>query len=152
MIELLLYKKGDESEIFKLVATVLNEYNLETNMCSTDSDLIDIEKNYIKNDGIFKVLREDKKIIGSYGLYKLSGKSCELRKMYIYSKYRGKGFGKLMLDDALETTKNMGFTSMILETNRVLVEAKGLYQKYGFREYVPDHLSARCDIAMKMEF
>lgn len=151
MIELNKYQIGDETEIFNLVATVLKEYGLETNTCSTDADLDDIEKSYIQNGGIFKVLKDDNKIIGSYGIFKIDDQICELRKMYLCSDYKGKGLGKRLLKDAFQEAKNLGFKSMILETNRVLVEAKGLYEKYGFKEFTPAHLSDRCDIAMKKE-
>jgi putative acetyltransferase len=149
MIELEKYRQGDEAEIFKLVSSVLKEYGLETNTGSTDSDLDDIEKSYIQNGGIFKVLKDDNKIIGSYGLFKVDAQTCELRKMYLYSQYKSQGLGKQMLIDAFEEAKRLGFKTMILETNKVLVEAKGLYQKYGFKEFTPAHLSDRCDIAMK---
>ena len=36
---------------------------------------------------------------------------------------------------------------MTLETASVLKEAIALYESYGFVEYEPDHLSARCDQA-----
>ena len=149
MIELRNYKKGDETEIFKLVATVLKEYGLETNTCSTDADLVDIEKSYVENGGIFKILKDGNKIIGSYGLYKTDTQSCELRKMYLYSVYRGRGLGRKMLQDAFIQAKELGFKTILLETNSVLVEAKHLYLKYGFVEITPTHLSDRCDIAMK---
>ena len=72
MIKLVDYTPGDEAEIFNLISTVLGEYNLQTNSCSTDADIENIEKSYINNGGVFKVLKENGRIIGSYGIYKIN--------------------------------------------------------------------------------
>lgn len=39
------------------------------------------------------------------------------------------------------------------ETNSCLVEARGLYEKYGLTSYEREHLhlACRCDLAMKLE-
>lgn len=151
MIELRDYKKGDEPEIMKLLETVLGYYSLTTNPEGTDADIINIHQTYINGGGLFKVLTDDEKIIGSYGLYKITDSICELRKMYIYKEYQGRGLGKLLMNDAFECAKKSGFTEMQLETNSKLVEAIGMYKKYGFEIFEPEHLSSRCDISMKKE-
>jgi putative acetyltransferase len=94
------------------------------------------------------VLEEaDGAIIASYGLYPIDEQTCELRKMYLHSSYRGKGLGKLLLEDALAKAGQIGFKRMTLETASVLKEAISLYKSYGFVEYEPEHLSSRCDQA-----
>lgn len=151
MIELRNYIEGDEPEVMKLLETVLGYYGLTTNPEGTDADIKNIQQSYINVGGFFKVLTEDEKIIGSYGLYKITESICELRKMYIYKDYQGHGLGKLLMNDAFESAKKAGFTEMQLETNSKLIEAIGMYKKYGFEIFEPEHLSSRCDISMKKE-
>ncbi|MBN2093109.1 GNAT family N-acetyltransferase [candidate division KSB1 bacterium] len=143
------YKIGDESSVFALIKDVLGEYGLQTNPEATDKDLFDIENYYIQRKGVFKVFEENKQIIGSYGIYQLSDTICELRKMYLNKTFRGQGLGKLLLADAFIEGRKLGYREMVLETNRVPKEAIWLYQKYGFEFFQPDHLSDRCDVAMK---
>ena len=71
--------------------------------------------------------------------------------MYLHSSYRGKGFGKLLLESALSQARRIGFKKMTLETASVLKEAISLYKSYGFIEYEPEHLSSRCDQAYILE-
>jgi putative acetyltransferase len=143
------YKSGDESSVFALIKGVLGEYGLQTNPEATDKDLFDIEKYYVQRKGVFKVLEENNRIIGSYGIYQLSDTVCELRKMYLDKTFRGQGLGKLLLEDAFIEARKLGYQEMVLETNRTLKEAIWLYQKYGFEFFQPDHLSDRCDVAMR---
>ena len=149
MFCLRVYQQGDEGAIMRLVGDVLVRYGLKTDAAATDKDILNIGESYTRNGGVFKVLECDGRIVGSYGLYRISPTVCELRKMYLYEEFRGKGFGKMMMEDAFIEAKGLGFSQMILETNSCLKEALELYKKYGFEEYEVEHLSQRCDMAMK---
>lgn len=149
MGELRDYRPGDEEDVFRIVKRVLSEYGLATNPEKTDADLKDIRKSYILRGGAFRILESDGRTIGSYGLHADTKESCELRKMYLLSEFRGRGLGKKMMEDALRLAKTLGFIEMTLETNSRLKEALGLYRAYGFTEFIPPHLSDRCDSAMK---
>ena len=136
----------DAGKIQNLVFEALKEYGLNPDPGETDADLQNIENNYISRGGIFKVLEyEPGKIIGCYGLYPIDKITCELRKMYLVKSERGKGFGRMMLDSAIEGGGKLGFTQIILETASVLKEAINLYVSYGFKPYESDHISTRCD-------
>ena len=150
MCELRKAKQGEEKIIFQIVETVLAAYGISTNAAETDKDLSDLEKFYFKNKGWFDVLIDNEQIIGSYGVFKIDEKVCELRKMYLLPAYQGKGLGKLMMNAALEKARELGYIEMILESNKLLDKALGLYEKYGFKKYVPEHFSDRCDLAMKL--
>jgi putative acetyltransferase len=141
----------DREQIADLVYGVLREYGLKPDGACTDADLKDIEHAYFDRGGTFRVLDEDGSIIGAYGLYPVDERTCELRKMYLRSSHRGRGLGKLLLDDALVNAARMGFERVTLETASVLKEAIALYESYGFVQYRPEHLSSRCDQAYALE-
>jgi len=142
----------DSKKITELVFNILKEYNLKPDPACTDADIKDIEQSYFERGGTFYVLEEKNgSIIGVYGLYPVDRQTCELRKMYLHSSYRGKGLGKLLLEDALSKARQIGFKRMTLETASVLKEAISLYKSYGFVEYKPEHLSSRCDQAFILE-
>jgi putative acetyltransferase len=149
MCQLRDYRPGDEEDVFRIVKHVLAEYGLATNPEKTDADLKDIHRSYILGGGAFRILESDGRPIGSYGLYASTQESCELRKMYLLPEFRGRGLGRRMMEDALCVAKGLKFIEMTLETNSRLKEAIGLYKSYGFTEFILDHLSDRCDSAMK---
>ncbi|MFQ6034267.1 MAG: GNAT family N-acetyltransferase [Sedimentisphaerales bacterium] len=145
------YRQSDEVHVFRLMKEVLAIYGLKTNPEVTDKDISDIQRNYIDNKGYFAILEDKGSVVGSYGIFRLSDDICELRKMYLKKEYQGRGLGKLMMEDALTKAKALGFKKMVLETNSILKEAIGLYRKYGFKNFVPEHLSDRCDCAMERD-
>ncbi len=132
--------------------TVLDEYGLKPDPDGTDADLDDIERSYFARGGTFCVLaEEDGSLVGAYGLYPVEGRTCELRKMYLCRPHRGRGLGKRLLEDALASARELGFTTVTLETASVLKEAIALYKRYGFVPSPSDHLAARCDQAYILE-
>lgn len=142
----------DCENITNLVYGILREYDLKPDPVCTDADIKDIESSYFGRGGTFFVLEtEDGEIIGAYGLCPIDEQTCELRKMYLHKAYRGKGLGKLLLEDALSKAGKLGFVKVTLETASVLTEAISLYKSYGFVEYNTQHLSSRCDQAYLLE-
>ena len=150
--QLRLANNKDCGKVTELVYGVLKEYGLKPDPVATDVDLNNIEQSYFERGGVFYVLEEeDGTIIASYGLYLIDDQTCELRKMYLHKAHRGKGLGKLLMEDALAKARQIGFKKMTLETASVLKEAISLYKKYGFVEYEPEHMSSRCDQAFVLE-
>ena len=137
---------SDRQAVVELIFNVLKEYGLKSDPSTTDRDILDIEKNYINKNGSFDLLLDNNnKIIATVGLYNIDNETCELRKMYMLKSERGKGYGKQLLEYALDKARELGYKKIILETASVLKEAVGLYEKYGFTRYDPVHLSGRCD-------
>lgn len=150
MIKFRLAKSGDEKEILNIIDTVLSEYGLNLEPFGADLDVTDIDKFYFKNNGWFQVIEDNHKIIGSVGIYKIDNSTCELRKMYIHKEYQGRGLGKTLLKNALESAKNLDYSIITLQTNSLLTKALPLYKSFGFKEN-NDEVCSRCDISMKKE-
>jgi putative acetyltransferase len=142
----------DRAAIENLVFRVLAEYGLSPDPNATDSDLRDIKGSYIAAGGIFDLLvNEAGDLVGSVGLCPLSNSVCELRKMYLIKTARGQGLGRRLLEHALDCAGQLGFSRVVLETASVLREAVALYERYGFRPYIPEHLAKRCDTAFYLD-
>lgn len=143
------YRPGDEDAVVLVVREALAEFGLEWDPHGTDSDLRNIYETYVSPGGSFRVLQSERKIVGCYGIYPMTPHSCELRKMYLGREIRGLGYGRKMMDDALQQARERGFLEMTLESNSCLTAALRLYTRFGFREFTPDHLSGRCNLAMR---
>jgi len=143
---------ADAEAVRSLVFGILAEYGLACDPAATDRDLFDVESNYAGRGGCFEVLIDESgNIVGSWGLYPLRQSVCELRKMYLDRSHRGRGIGKIIVKRAIERARALGFGRIELETARVLGEAISLYNSFGFKPFVPEHMSCRCDQAMFLE-
>ena len=143
---------ADAEAIRTLVFGVLGEYGLLAEHEGVDADLDDIEGNYVARGGLFDlVFDEARQLIGTVGLYPRGDGVAELRKMYLAKRARGKGIGKMLLERALHRARELGFGRIELETSSKLVEAIGLYKRYGFKPFQPEHIACRCDQAWSLE-
>lgn len=142
----------DCEAIRRIVSTVLREYGMALDCNGTDADLADVESSYFGPGGSFDVLvSKEGEIVGTVGLFSLGSGRCELRKMYLTSPRRGLGLGKQLLRFALAQARRLGFSRIELETASSLVAAIQLYKSFGFRPFLPDHMSARCNQAYYLE-
>ncbi len=143
---------ADAEAIRTLVFGVLAEYGLLAEHEGVDADLSDIEGNYIARGGLFDLVFDDAgQIIGTVGLYPRGDGVAELRKMYLVKYARSRGLGKMLLERVLSRARELGFGRIELETSSKLVEAIGLYKRYGFQPFQPDHMACRCDQAWALE-
>lgn len=98
-----------------------------------DYDLNDPQKYYIDQGGIFYLLKENGKIIGTVAIINRKNHNAELKRMYVDKEYQGKGLGTLLLEKAVEFCKQHGFTKIEFETNKKFTVAHKFYQQYGFK-------------------
>jgi putative acetyltransferase len=142
----------DCQRVVALVSTVLAEYGLLFDPQTTDSDLQDLEANYLNRGGAFEVIEDrEYNLIGSVGVYPIDEKTCELRKMYFVPKVRGLGLGQYILQRTIGRARELGFSCIVLETSSRLEAANRLYAKFGFKAKASEHLAARADQAYSLE-
>jgi putative acetyltransferase len=143
---------ADTPAVRELVFAVLREFGLTPDPAQTDADLTDLKASYLSRGGRFDLLiGPDGKLLGTVGLYPVDRETVELRKMYLRPEARGHGYGRRLLDHALAEGRKMGFRRMTLETASVLRDAIAMYTRYGFRPFVAEHRSKRCDQTYVLE-
>ena len=101
-----------------------------------DQMVLSDSKKYIINKGgkIFFAKIEDK-IIGTVALMPTKNNlTYELIKMAVKPDYRNKGVGKKLLKKCIEYAYSKNYKSIILYSNKKLVNAIHLYKSYGFNE------------------
>ncbi len=91
-------------------------------------------------DGIIYLLVVEGDIAGMGALRKLSNEIGEIKRMYIRPLYRGRGYGKQMLNKLLEVGREFGCSSFVLETSKFMAAAQHIYKSAGFieREEYPE--------------
>ena len=140
----------DCDDVRALIFAILDEYELEPAPKTTDRDLDDLEGFYA--DGMFDVLvSSDGAIIGTVGLKPRENGAIELRKMYLKSSYRGRGLGVRLLKHAIARARELNAHRLELETARVLEEAIGLYEKFGFVQVEREDRERRCDTVLVLD-
>lgn len=107
---------------------------------------------YGTDKGCLLLAVKDGKPAGCVGLRDVGGGICELKRLFVRPKYRGLGIGKALANAVIEHGRNLGYTSIRLDSNRRMAGAEKLYRSLGFKEISPyEHFDVDGMIFMEMK-
>ena len=99
-----------------------------------DDELKHLEKKYGLPYGRLYLVYYNNEVAGCIGLKKIDEKNCEMKRLYVRPKFRGKQIGEQLIEKIIRYAKEIGYSSMLLDTLPFLKSAIRLYKKYGFYE------------------
>ena len=76
----------------------------------------------------------DEELAGCIGLRKIDNQNCEMKRLYVRPKFRGRKIGNLLVEKIIDDAKKIGYSHMLLDTLPFLKSAIHMYKKYGFYE------------------
>lgn len=136
--------ESEQNEVLYFLETVLPESGRNLD--------VDAIKQYVKSlEDFDKVwcLYDGLTLIGTVGIRRLDTTNCELKALYLYSRYHGRGLGYRLITAALEEAKQAGYESMYLDTISTSKRAIRLYKSVGFEEIEQYKKTIRSDVFMK---
>lgn len=84
--------------------------------------------------GYFLLARNDGVSVGCAALVRVDPNTAEIKRMWTAPAARGRGVARSLLEALESTARKTGYTHLVLDTNRTLVEAQALYRSQGFVE------------------
>ena len=100
-----------------------------------DEKVLSNPKTEILDSGGFIVMAEiQDKVVGTFAYIKKESSLYEFSKMAIDPRYRGRGYGNIMMQFAISFAKKRHWNKIILYSSTILKNSIHLYQKYGFVE------------------
>ncbi|MDJ0568160.1 MAG: GNAT family N-acetyltransferase [Pleurocapsa sp. MO_192.B19] len=79
------------------------------------SDITNVKSHYFDNNGLFLVLIDNDKVVGTGGIRQLEAKICELKRMWFLKAYRGQGLGQKMTQKLFNFAKQAGYQKVRLD-------------------------------------
>ncbi len=80
------------------------------------------------------ILEDDDRIAGSVAIVKRAEEEAQLRWLLLEPEIRGRGFGRWLVEEALDFSRDMGYESIVLWTAESLPIAEKLYRSVGFEQ------------------
>jgi N-acetylglutamate synthase-like GNAT family acetyltransferase len=93
----------------------------------------DFVKNYDSKKEVCWIAEKDGENIGCVFLVKESNQVARLRLLIVDPKARGLGVGKRLVDECTRFARQAGYKKIVLWTNSVLLAARGIYEKAGYK-------------------
>ena len=108
---------------------------LELFVFDFDQELAGLPGAYAPPDGRLFLAQWENKPAGCVALRKLESGICEMKRLYLSPKFRGKGVGKILAEFIIHEARKIGYQKMRLDTIQAnMQEAIALYRQLGFNE------------------
>ena len=128
--------KPDNPHLAIIIRGVLKEMKVPTKGTAyADKELDNMYQAYSVPRSKYFVVEFGDQILGGAGIMQLNKEAkniCELQKMYLHPKARGKGVGSNLLKLCLSFARENNFSLCYLETMPYMLDAQELYRKKGF--------------------
>ena len=96
------------------------------------TDALRLPGPYVAPLGAIWLARADGDAIGCVALRPLAGGTGEVKRMYVYSAWRGNGVGRALLETLIAHARTLGYHQLRLGTLGDMSAARSLYQSLGF--------------------
>lgn len=108
------------------------------------------QEEIIDKGGMIFYAKYNDKIVGTVSLLKMNDTEFELSKMAVTDGVQGLGIGKRLMEHCVKAAQENNLKKMIIYSNRKLVPAITLYEKFGFKEIpLEAGVYERADIKME---
>ena len=146
MLEQLTILPAQSAEQLDTVRQLLLEYwenrKLETYVFNFDQELAGLPGAYAPPDGRLFLAQWENQLAGCVALRKLEPDICEMKRLYLSPKFRGKGIGRILAEFIINEACKIGYKKMRLDTIQSnMQEAIALYRQLGFKEIAPYRLN-----------
>jgi putative acetyltransferase len=104
-----------------------------------ESELAGLPGEYIPPEGRLLLLAAHQgELAGCVALHKLTPEICEMKRLYLRPKFRGKGVGRALAHAVIVEAREIGYRHMRLDTVEPLMQgAVALYRALGLKEIAP---------------
>ncbi|HEX6828073.1 MAG TPA: GNAT family N-acetyltransferase [Burkholderiales bacterium] len=102
-----------------------------------EHEIAQLPGEYAPPGGRLLVAVDKGQAVGCVALRRLDAETCEMKRLYVKSRFRGAGVARALAYGLVAEARRMGYRRMRLDTLPVMGEARLLYQSMGFREISP---------------
>ena len=102
-----------------------------------EEELASLPGEYVPPRGQLLLATLDGAPAGCVALREIDSASCEMKRMFVYTQYHGKGVGRLLAEAIIKEARALGYRTMRLDTSVRQDAANGLYRRLGFQTIEP---------------
>src|SRR5438309_7836065 len=100
-----------------------------------DQELAALPGDYAPPDGRLMLALYEGELAGCVALHKLDSEICEMKRLYLRPKFRGKGLGRVLAENIISEARRIGYRRMRLDTvEPVMKDAVAMYRRLGFKD------------------
>jgi GNAT superfamily N-acetyltransferase len=121
---------------------LFREYSawLQIDLCfqNFEHELAELPGVYAPPEGRLLLAYDDDDLAGCVALRKIGEQLCEMKRLFVRDRFRGKGIGRSLIETIIQNAKEIGYERMLLDTLPPRMnDAIALYRSIGFKAIAP---------------
>jgi ribosomal protein S18 acetylase RimI-like enzyme len=140
-------------ELFGEYATYIRRHHGDVCLADFQEEVAGLPGEYVEPAGRLFLAFCESELAGCVALRPLSDKICEIKRLYVRPKLRGKGLGRILVNAVLAEVRRIGYSTIRLDTLSLMKEAQGLYRSLGFttiKPYLKNHPAGALCLELKL--
>jgi len=134
--------KAESSEQIEQARQLFREYSawLQIDLCfqGFEKELAELPGDYASPYGRLMLAYDNEELAGCVALRKIDEGVCEMKRLFLRDRFRGKGLGRSLIEAIINEEKQIGYQRMRLDTLPPKMDkAIALYDELGFKEIDP---------------
>ena len=127
----------DYSSAMQITRDYISWLNMDLSFQNIDEELSAFPSVYGPPNGLFLLVLCRGGLAGGVGLRILGHKVCEMKRLFVYDRFKSTGAGRSLCNALIRYARDMGYEKMRLDTLGRMKAAISLYESLGFREIEP---------------
>lgn len=132
----LTFVEPDSADLWVEARRLVEEYaaSLDFDLCFQDfaRELETLSTQYGPPDGCFLLASWNGTFVGCGAIRPWEDGACEMKRLYVAPGHRGKGIGEALARDLVARARQLGYTSVLLDTLPSMQAALHIYATLGF--------------------
>lgn len=121
-------------ESLPILGELFLEFGALPDVMMSREEVAGLPGEYAGPSGALLVALDGRAGAGCVALRKLDDRTCEMKRLYVRPKYRGRSVGRGLVTDIIARAQKLGYARMRLDTRPSMQNAIALYRSLGFRE------------------
>ena len=113
-------------------------------------DVDDYQRAYVENRGLFLVVMDENKLVGTGAIKKYDEKIAELKRIWLLEEYHGQKIGYQVVMRLLDFARANGYEKVWLQTSTKQERAIRFYTRFGFYK-IPNYHEGMDDYSMEIK-
>ncbi|UCE39549.1 MAG: GNAT family N-acetyltransferase [Thermoplasmata archaeon] len=131
-------RKLESEDDIEIARELILEYgrirNFDAAMGDYEKELAGLPGEYSLPHGCLLLAFYDDDPVGCVALRKIDDDFCEMKRLFVKEKYRGKKIGKALVLELISEACQIGYKFMRLDNHPWMIEAEFIYKSVGFKE------------------
>ena len=129
--------RPESAEDWREARRLIEEYaaSLKVDLCfqNIGHELEHLAEEYGPPSGAFLLARDNGVALGCVGLRRSAEGVAEMKRLYLAPAGRGRGVGRMLAEAIVAAARELGYSSVVLDTLPTMKAAQALYATLGFQ-------------------